>query len=336
MNRSYQTPRRLWRRGLLLAMVLLAGLGGWASLNVVTQAQETVVISFTYFDETGHYLRGTFRDYWNEYGGLEMFGYPVTEEFVRNSDGRIVQYFERARFELRVENGVGFVDLGNIGTELLTLRGITYPPVPPIRDTPTSRYFPETGHTLQGAFKAFWDTKDGATFFGAPLSEPFLEIFPDGVQRAVQYFERGRLEQYDNTIVVGRLGELLAPCHLTDPLPPDITPGPPRPEGAPDPDNPCFQPNIIATGYVYPNSSRPGTILGFDARGFRPNEVVSLWYNMPGERVRALPYTATADANGSVLIGLTTLIDDPVGNWELVAQGVQSKRKAVAPFVLAR
>jgi len=34
-----------------------------------------------YFPATGHTLRGAFLNYWNRYGGLAQFGYPLTEEF---------------------------------------------------------------------------------------------------------------------------------------------------------------------------------------------------------------------------------------------------------------
>ncbi|MCX2727177.1 terpene cyclase/mutase family protein [Thermomicrobium sp. 4228-Ro] len=50
-----------------------------------------------YFPETQHNLCAGFRAYWERFGGLAVFGYPLSEEFVE--DGMAVQYFERARFE---------------------------------------------------------------------------------------------------------------------------------------------------------------------------------------------------------------------------------------------
>ncbi len=62
----------------------------------------------SWFAPTGHTLRGAFLDYWNKYGGLAQFGYPLTEEFFEpvGADNRQyqVQYFERNRFELHPEN----------------------------------------------------------------------------------------------------------------------------------------------------------------------------------------------------------------------------------------
>jgi peptidoglycan-N-acetylglucosamine deacetylase len=34
-----------------------------------------------YFPETGHTVKGNFLDYWNRFGGLELFGYPISDEF---------------------------------------------------------------------------------------------------------------------------------------------------------------------------------------------------------------------------------------------------------------
>ena len=60
-----------------------------------------------YFEPTGHSLGGSFLTYWNRYGGLPIFGYPLSEEFqeVSATDGKVyrVQYFERARFEYHPE-----------------------------------------------------------------------------------------------------------------------------------------------------------------------------------------------------------------------------------------
>ncbi|GIV97089.1 MAG: hypothetical protein KatS3mg057_1746 [Herpetosiphonaceae bacterium] len=60
----------------------------------------------TWFPETGHTLRNSpapFRDFWQRYGGLAVFGYPISEQFQeKNFDtGEVywVQYFERQRME---------------------------------------------------------------------------------------------------------------------------------------------------------------------------------------------------------------------------------------------
>lgn len=79
-----------------------------------------------YFAETRHSLGGKFQAYWEGYGGLARFGYPISEEINEiASDGHTyrVQYFERARMEIHPENDAPYdVLLGQIGKQMLTLR----------------------------------------------------------------------------------------------------------------------------------------------------------------------------------------------------------------------
>jgi glucose/arabinose dehydrogenase len=77
-----------------------------------------------YFPETGHTLRNSFRAYWEAHGGLELYGYPLTEEFTEISptDGKpyVVQYFERNRFEWHPENSAPYdVLLGLLGNQII-------------------------------------------------------------------------------------------------------------------------------------------------------------------------------------------------------------------------
>ena len=46
------------------------------------------------FDETKHTLRWGFKTYWEDNGGTQIIGMPITEEF-KTEDGLSVQYFER-------------------------------------------------------------------------------------------------------------------------------------------------------------------------------------------------------------------------------------------------
>jgi hypothetical protein len=76
-----------------------------------------------YFGETGHNVMPPFLTYWEAHGGLFVNGYPISEPFeeVNPIDGKkyTVQYFERARFELHLENaGTPYeVLLGLLGTQ---------------------------------------------------------------------------------------------------------------------------------------------------------------------------------------------------------------------------
>lgn len=74
-----------------------------------------------FFPKSGHTIGGAFRTYWEQYGGLMQFGYPISEEFQERSDltGKTykVQYFERAVFEWHPENQVPYeVLLTQLGT----------------------------------------------------------------------------------------------------------------------------------------------------------------------------------------------------------------------------
>ena len=85
----------------------------------------------TYYTQTQHRLCLGFRDYWTKHGGLDLFGYPISEEFrERNADtGEIytVQYFERARMEWHPENRgtIYEVLLGRIGAQAMEAEGLT-------------------------------------------------------------------------------------------------------------------------------------------------------------------------------------------------------------------
>jgi hypothetical protein len=75
------------------------------------------------YPATNHTVSGAFRDYWYAHGGLETFGYPLTEEFsgyhLAEPDKAFpMQIFERARFEWHAEVNGGTVLLGLLGTPI--------------------------------------------------------------------------------------------------------------------------------------------------------------------------------------------------------------------------
>ena len=76
------------------------------------------------FPETGQCISGRFREYWEQNGGLSVFGYPISAaQQQQTAEGSfLTQYFERARFEHFPEHsGTSFeVQLGLLGRELLT------------------------------------------------------------------------------------------------------------------------------------------------------------------------------------------------------------------------
>jgi len=94
------------------------------------------------------------------------------------------------------------VQLGLLGNELRTAD-------PPLSPPPSSDrlFFSQTGHSLGGSFRAYWEAHGGLAVFGLPLTE---EITEDG--RRVQWFERARFEYNPqgagtpNEVVLGQLG----------------------------------------------------------------------------------------------------------------------------------
>ena len=156
-----------------------------------------------FFKETGHWVKGEFLTYFRDNGGLEIFGYPITEEFV--DQGLSVQYFQKARMEWHPENPIPYkVQLGLLGEELKYRQ----PSVP--EPTPRSRrkfYFAETGHTVSYAFLDFFSENGGIDIFGYPITEMHFE---DG--QIVQYFQRLKLQWQPSdstkTVGVGNLGEV--------------------------------------------------------------------------------------------------------------------------------
>ncbi|PZS02897.1 MAG: peptidoglycan hydrolase [Candidatus Chloroheliales bacterium] len=168
-----------------------------------------------YFLQTGHSLAGRFLRYWQQHGGLAIYGYPLTEEHTEISatDGKVytVQYFERNRFEYHPANQPPYdVLLGLLGVQAL---GDNFaPPRDPVSDTSTQHYFPETQHLLRGGFFNYWQQHGGLAQFGYPLTDEIAETSPtDGKVYTVQYFERVRFEfhpenQPPNDVLLGLLG----------------------------------------------------------------------------------------------------------------------------------
>jgi hypothetical protein len=76
-----------------------------------------------WFEATQHNLAPPFLDYWIGNGGLDVFGYPRSEQFLEqnHADGKLytVQYFERNRIEYHPENqGTKYeFQLGLLGVE---------------------------------------------------------------------------------------------------------------------------------------------------------------------------------------------------------------------------
>ncbi|MCA1724364.1 MAG: hypothetical protein LC748_09005, partial [Thermomicrobia bacterium] len=87
-------------------------------------ASSSVNTDARYFPETNHSLAYGFRLYWEQHGGVTVFGLPISEEFAElnpTDDRRYdVQYFERAKFERHPEfaGTPNEIQLGFLGKQL--------------------------------------------------------------------------------------------------------------------------------------------------------------------------------------------------------------------------
>ncbi len=179
------------------------------------------------FPETSFCIAGQIRAYWEQNGGLPVFGYPIAAQGEESIEGRPfqVQWFERNRLEIHPENAPPYnVLLGRLGADRLSQQGRDWQGFPKGTSQAGCRFFPETGHTVCGEILAAWRANgleldgqagknegENLALFGLPLSEPQIETLSDGRQYTVQWFERARFELHPENappfnVLLGLLG----------------------------------------------------------------------------------------------------------------------------------
>lgn len=176
--------KRVLRRLFLLLLpvvILLSGLRPAAAQSGDVTGQRR------YYPQSGHWVGGDFlQTYLSVPDPAARFGYPITEAYQEQHLGRIVQYFERARFELAPQAPP------ELRVVVSLLGEIMYTPGPgiSISGSPGAcREFTETGRRVCYAFLEFFDANGGAAQFGYPLSN--FELHDE---RIVQYFQKARFE----------------------------------------------------------------------------------------------------------------------------------------------
>lgn len=226
MNRyAMRARQRLLRYRLGLVVLVCVST---ALIPRITIAQDTGDMCF---QETGQCIEGRFQVYWEQNGGLAVFGFPTTaaREEVNRDTGQsyLTQWFERARFELHPDKTAPYdVLLGRLGDDVLRGQGrnwFAFPKAGP----GTPHYFGETGHAIAPRFWDYWQThglefdgRPGTSFaeslalFGYPLSEPQMETNSSGDTVLTQWFERARFEYHPDqpapyTVLLGLLGNEL-------------------------------------------------------------------------------------------------------------------------------
>jgi hypothetical protein len=164
-----------------------------------------------YFPETGHYVRGDFLEFYESHPQAEqIYGFPITVAYPKEPDGRIVQYFEKARFELHPELPDSLrVQLSQLGKYMYT----PGQPLPLPKNFPPCQRFPETGKQVCYAFLDFFNEQGGVEQFGYPLSDFELQD-----SRIVQYFQNARFEWHPEMppgkrVVLSNLGNRYFQLH---------------------------------------------------------------------------------------------------------------------------
>jgi hypothetical protein len=176
--------------------------------------------NYQWFDRTNHSLQEPFLSQWRLSRGEKIFGAPISEPFEETNpetgQRRLVQYFEKARLEYRPEfaNTRAAVETGNVGSELLKLRGWLKKAYPYIEPLPAANSVPQAASSnsqatatgfADAAFEKVWRRTDEPVASGAAkrswlwgekpgvtLREPYKEA--PGGNRLVQYFDKTRME----------------------------------------------------------------------------------------------------------------------------------------------
>ncbi|HEX2916338.1 MAG TPA: NHL repeat-containing protein [Chloroflexia bacterium] len=213
-----------------------------------------------FFSQTGYSLGRKFLLFWQSRGGLAVFGYPISSEQVEvdpeTGKSFLVQWFERARFELHPENtGTQYeVQLGLLGSQLKAAARsadqdfiVSQPKSNPALPQEKQWFIPESGHNLRLRFLEYWLANGGVMSFGWPISEEFERMDPENGQSILtQWFERARFEYHPENkppyqVLLGRLGsEIKQPSYRVS--------------------------TIWKLGQTLPNLIRPSAI-GLDPRG---------------------------------------------------------------------
>ena len=179
------------------------------------------------FTETNQCMDGRIAEFWEQNGGLAVFGFPIgpLEQTTVDRKTFTVQRFERNRLELHPENARPYdVLLGRLGADRLGQQGRDWFGFAKSGDTGGCRVFAETGHAVCGPILKAWranglqiDGKkavseaESLALFGMPLSGLMTETLSDGKQYQVQWFERARFELHPENdapydVLLGLLG----------------------------------------------------------------------------------------------------------------------------------
>jgi hypothetical protein len=190
----------------IFVLLLAISVGGYSTY---AQSGDRDAGRQRYFPQTGHTISGDFLIAYESVPNPELvYGYPITSAFHDATIDRMVQYFERARFELHTENPP------ELRVVLTPLGKYLYTPALELKFASNSgrcRSYQDEGVDAQYkvcyAFLDFFEQNGGVEQFGYPVSN-----FELHGKRIVQYFQRARLEyhpelQSGQRVVLAKIGE---------------------------------------------------------------------------------------------------------------------------------
>lgn len=171
---------------------------------------------FPDISEITHCIDDRFVTYWEQQGGLSIFGYPLSPAYDEQTDVgiRTVQLFERARLEYHPDNASPFtILLSHLGRQL----GPN--PASPEQQRDGCLFFAQTGQNICEPFLSTWRSyglelglpgiseAESVALFGLPLTPARPEILSNGHTYTVQWFERARFEDHGTDgVLLGLLG----------------------------------------------------------------------------------------------------------------------------------
>ncbi len=279
-------------------LLALALLGPLALAATPTAAADATAHTFA---ATGYTVSDLFWRYWQDHGGLAIFGYPISGEFTEVSplDGKpyTVQYFERAVFELHPTIAAPYtvlqVQLGRLRYDSLYPQG-----APGQQAAPGAVLVPATGKHLGDRFLAYWQSHGSVAVLGYPISEPFTELSAlNGKPYTVQYFERAVLEAHPENqapydVLLSQLGTLRLHARYPNGAPAP----PPAPAAGPAPlpgDWPMYGADPQRTNFNAAETAISAATVG---------QLAPLWQANVGSGPRP-PSGAPSVANGAVYVG---------------------------------
>jgi hypothetical protein len=208
---------------------LFSGLMVLLLLGAFGAAKPSAAQTTRCFSETGQCINGRMLSFWQENGGLPVFGMPITaaryELNPETGQSYLTQWFERYTLELHPENQAPYdVLLRRLGTSSLIDGAPAEALTQEIEAREGCLWFEETGFNLcdnQGAvFASYWRShglsasgmdayQRSLALFGMPISRQFA-VEGDS-PHYIQFFERARFEWHPNKpepykVLLGLLG----------------------------------------------------------------------------------------------------------------------------------